>query len=161
MMWFCQSFLRLLAIVISCVLLSESVFANDDVDNSSPDHLIFGVAPFMSPMALMKRMAPLRDYLSDSLGVKVLIETTIDAKDFSRRTLDGRYDFVLTNPTFSLMAIDRGEFQIVATQKKKLAGHFVVLESSGIQNIKELTGKRIGAPPKSRLYGPVNSSIST
>ena len=43
-------------------------------------------------------------------------------KDFSKRTLNGRYDIVLTNPTFSLMAMDKGGFQIIASQKKKLSG---------------------------------------
>lgn len=49
--------------------------------------------------------------------------------------------------------MDQGGFEIVATQKKKLSGHFVVLENSDIQNISQLAGKRIGAPPKVGFMG--------
>jgi len=147
------SIVRLLSTVLFLALFNGSLHAHDEVTHPSSDRLIFGIAPFMSPLALVKRMAPLRTYLSDALGVEVLIETTTDAKDFARRTLSGHYDFVLTNPTFSLMAIDKGEFQIVATQKSKLLGYFVVLENSNIKDIKDLAGKRIGAPPKVGFMG--------
>lgn len=150
---FHHGFYRLLAIIVSCLILSEAVLASNDPTDSPPERLKFGIAPFMSPMALLKRMAPLRDYLSDSLGVEIVIETTTDANEFNKRTLRSQYDFVLTNPTFSLMALNKGEFQIVAAQKKKLSGHFVVLDSSNIQEITDLAGKRIGCPPKVGFMG--------
>ena len=132
----------------------ESVLAESD---NTQKRLVFGIAPFMSPIALVKRMAPLRDYLSNSLGVPVLIETTTDAREFSRRTLAGKYDFVLTNPTFSLMAMDQGNFQIIASQKKKLTGHFVVMQNSHISDIKHLKNKRVGCPPKVGFMGQLIS----
>ncbi|MCW9012242.1 MAG: phosphate/phosphite/phosphonate ABC transporter substrate-binding protein [Gammaproteobacteria bacterium] len=143
---------RLLCVVILSVLFSSLVHAHEEVTKPS-ERLIFGISPFMSPMALVKRMAPLRTYLSGALDVEVTIETATDAKDFARRTLAGHYDFVLTSPTFSLMAMDHGGFEIVATQKKKLSGHFVVLADSDIQDIKDLADKRMGAPPKIGFMG--------
>lgn len=134
-------------------MVNGPVYAREDITSSNSQRMIFGVAPFMSPLALVKRMAPLRTYLSDSMGVEIIIETTTNANEFSKRTLSGHYDFVLTNPTFSLIALDKADFQIVATQKNKLSGYFVVLETSDIKDIRSLSGKRIGAPPKVGFMG--------
>lgn len=140
--------IKLISVFLSCVLLSQPLTASQ-----SPERLKLGIAPFMSPLALLKRMAPLRDYLSDSLGMEVIIETTTDANEFLNRTLRSQYDLILTNPTFSLMALDHGGFKIVATQKKKLSGYFVVLENSNISDISSLSGKQIGCPPKVGFMG--------
>ena len=146
-------FIHTLSVVICCLLFSTTASAHDENHDHPEGSLIFGIAPFMSPLALMKRMAPLRNYLSQQLGVDVLIETSTDATEFGKRTLDGHYDIVLTNPTFSLMAVDKGGFQIVATQKKKMSGHFIVLNDSPIQSIQDLGGKLVGAPPRVGFMG--------
>lgn len=134
------------------MLLNHSVLA---AENSTPanDKLIFGIAPFMSPLALIKRMAPLRNYLTQTLGTDVIIETATDAREFAKRTLNGRYDFVLTNPTFSLMAMDTGHFQIVASQKNKLSGYFIALKDSPFNSINDLDGTKVGAPPEVGFMG--------
>lgn len=119
----------------------------------SPAPLVFGIAPFMSPMALVKRMAPLRDYLSEALGVEVIIETSNDAEEFVKRTLAGRYHFVLTNPVFSLRAMDQGDFQLLASQHRLMAGYFVVMEDSPIREVHDLAGRLVGAPPKVGFLG--------
>ena len=143
----------LLFFILAVILTCNPVQAEKDMTSGSSRHLLFGIAPFMSPLALVKRMAPLRDYLSERLGITVTIETSTDAKEFTQRTLNGRYDFVLTNPTFSLMALDRGNFQIIATQKQKLAGYFITLNNSPIETIDDLAGKKVGAPPKIGFMG--------
>ena len=144
--------IRVWAVIVLGLLIVLTGNANAK-EEYRQHHLVFGIAPFMSPLALAKRMAPLRAYLSSTLGHKVVIETTTDADEFARRTNSMRYDFVLTNPSFALMALDTGNFSIVGSQKKKLAGHFVVMETSPIQTINELGGKRIGTPPEAGFMG--------
>lgn len=145
--------ISLLSVLICCILFSKSVFGLDEQNKPITEQLIMGIAPFMSPTSLVKRMAPLRQYLSESIGVDVLIETATTPVVFTERTLNGRYDIVFTNPTFSLMALDKGGFQALATLKKELSGCFIVLENSKIQNIKDLGGKLVGAPPKIGFLG--------
>lgn len=142
----------LVSMLFAGVILTAPVCA-DDFSTPSNKPLVFGIAPFMSPMALLNRMAPFRDYISRALEREVLIETATDAKEFAKRTLKGRYDFVLTNPTFSLMAMDNGGFEIIATQKKKLSGIFITLENSDVQVVEDLAGKKVGAPPKVGFLG--------
>lgn len=150
-----RSFLALFLLI--SLPLASTAAAEVTTNNTPNERLVFGIAPFMSPLALVKRMAPLRDYLSQEMGVEVVIETTNDATEFGKRSLSGKYDFVLTNPTFSLMALDQGGFQIVASQKKKLTGHFVVLEDSKINHIDDLKGLQVGCPPKVGFMGQLIS----
>ena len=102
----------LFVISLTVAVLSQSVHASAPEKSQTPvseNELVFGIAPFMSPLALLKRMAPLRDYLSKILGRPVRIETATDASEFTKRTLEGRYHFVLTNPTFSLLTEEKGD----------------------------------------------------
>ena len=153
MRWIYKLNFFLVLFFLFCAFLSSPLSATDHISQPKSERLVLGIAPFMSPLALIKRMAPLRDYLSSELGIEVTIETTTDAKQFSQRTLAGRYDLLLTNPTFSLMVMDKGNFVIIATQKKKLAGYFIALEKSNIKTIYDLTGKSVGAPPKVGFMG--------
>lgn len=152
MMGYC----RYVAYVLGLVLcLNQGVYADHRVhpqpDTDSP--MVFGVAPFMSPLALVKRLAPLRRYLSERTGHKLSIETAADARTFSEQTVKGRYDIVLTNPTFAAIALDSGNHRLLASQAKSLYGMLVVRKNSGYQNIGQLAGKTIGSPPEVGFLG--------
>lgn len=123
---------------------------------SSQKPLIFGVAPFMSPVALVKRMSPLRDYLSKSLNRPVIIETTKDAKEYVPRALEGRYDLILGSPTFSLMMADSGLYDVRLTQDRPMTGHLVVLADSSVKTVEDLRGKKIGTPPEAGFLGQLS-----
>ena len=88
-------------------------------------HILLGIAPFMSPLALARRMAPLRDYLARSLKQPVIIETSTDATEFVQRSLSGRYDILLTNPPFALAALEEGHYHLLVTQKGSMVGEVV------------------------------------
>lgn len=121
--------------------------------------LRFGVAPFMSPVALIKRMDPLRQYLVDQLGVDFKMETSAVAKDFVKRTQEGRYDVIYTSPTFSLLAMEQTQVELVATLEINNAGVFLVNKQSRIVKLQDLAGKRVGAPPAFGFLGQL--AIST
>ncbi|MBT8449558.1 MAG: phosphate/phosphite/phosphonate ABC transporter substrate-binding protein [Gammaproteobacteria bacterium] len=146
----------LFVLVLILAVVSQPVVASDETKLQTPGsqhQLVLGIAPFMSPLALIKRMAPLRDYLSQIMGRTVRIETATDAREFTQRTLEGRYHFVLTNPTFALMALETSDFRLVATQKQHISGSLIVKADSEIQSVDQLAGKSIGAPPKVGFLG--------
>ncbi len=120
--------------------------------------LIFGVAPFMSPVALVKRMSPLRKYLSETLNRPVIIETTKDAKEYVPRALEGRYDLILGGPTFALMMADSDLYDLQLIQSSPMTGHLVVLVDSPVQTIEDLIGKKIGTPPAAGFLGQLSHS---
>ena len=143
-------------ILFLTLVLCNSLYANNDPVKPAEDNkeiLIFGVAPFMSSLALVKRMAPLRDYLSDKLGYTIVLETATQAEEFMKRTINGRYDFVMTSPTFALLAMDTQKFNLIASQSRELTGKLIVLMDSPYNNLKDLEGKIIGAPPRVGFLG--------
>ena len=139
------------------LLLTTSVLAANP-GKDSRETIVFGVAPFMSPLALVKRMSPLRDYLSETLDRPVIFETASHASDFLQRSVNDRYDYILTSPSFAVQAFDSGKFRLLAIQQKKLSGHIVVLKDSKIKKIEDLAGKTMGSPPEigflGQLIGP-------
>ena len=151
--------IRLLRILLHSTLVSLlicSTCATANTENhtiNAGQPLILGVAPFMSPLALSKRMAPLRNYLTKRLNRQVIFETTIDAREYAKRSLEGRYDLLLTNPTFALVVLNKGNYALQLSQVRPLSGMLIVMKDSPITTIEQLAGKKIGAPPKIGFLG--------
>ncbi len=113
--------------------------------------LTLGILPFMSPIALFKRFAPLRDYLSEATGRQVLLETARDYPKYVRRTAQRRYDIVFTAPHFVLPALRDGAYQLQATDIERLAAVVLVPSGSAIRNPAQLAGQRIATPPSQAI----------
>ncbi len=113
--------------------------------------LILGILPFMSPIALFKRFAPLRDYLSEATGRQVLLETARDYPEYVRRTAQRRYDIVLTAPHFVLPALRDGLYQLQATDIERLAAVVLVPSASTIRDPAQLAGLRVATPPSQAI----------
>lgn len=147
------------ALILGCL----SIATVAEPGNLGEETIIFGVAPFMSPLALVKRMTPLREYLSEILERPVIIETASHARVFLQRSINGRYDYILTSPSFALKTYDSGKYLLLVTQKNKISGQIVVLNKSEIMSINDLAGKTIGSPPKvgflGQMIGPFFNEI--
>ncbi|HED15461.1 MAG TPA: phosphate/phosphite/phosphonate ABC transporter substrate-binding protein [Gammaproteobacteria bacterium] len=132
--------------VLTCI--TTSAIAGKYTTRSNKNKpLTFAILPFLSPIALTKRFAPLRDYLSEKLGKEVVIETASSYEDFTKKTNNGEYDFVLTAPHFTLMALDTGKYELRAAYIKKLQANVVVKTDSLVNSVQDLAGKQIGVPP--------------
>jgi phosphonate transport system substrate-binding protein len=110
--------------------------------------LVFGVLPSESPLALFKRLAPLREYLGRRLGKEVVLESAKDFAQHVRRTDQGRYDIVLTAPHMALRALDRDRYEVVASFVKPLSAVLVVPENSPVRTSQDLARLRIATPPE-------------
>jgi len=109
--------------------------------------LTFAILPFLSPIALTKRFAPLRNYLAEKLGKDVVIVTTSSFETFIERTANDEYDFILTAPHFTVMALDSGKYEVKAVYLKMLQAYIVVRNDSMVNSVSDLAGKSIGVPP--------------
>jgi phosphonate transport system substrate-binding protein len=114
---------------------------------SSVKVLTFGFLPVESPVALFKRFAPLRDYLSVQLQQKIRMETAKNFAEFVRRTEQRQYDIVFTAPHMALHALDSKKYEVAATFAKPLKAVIVARKNSPIQNLAGLEGKTIATPP--------------
>jgi len=109
--------------------------------------LIMGILPFMSPIALIKRFAPLRDYLAQQIGRPVVLQTARDFPEFARRTQRRHYDIVLTAPHMVLLALDSGHYRLQVAYADPLAAVILVPKESGIRSMTQLNGKVVATPP--------------
>lgn len=145
---------RRLGIVVVVFLLWPLASAGGDrvapktpASASSENFLTFGFLPVESPVALFKRFAPLRDYLSVQLQQKIRMETAKDFAEFVRRTEQRQYDIVFTAPHMALLALDSNKYEPAVTFAKPLKAVIVVRKNSPIQNLPGLEGKTIATPP--------------
>ena len=148
----------LLFLLLFCQNLTAGATERVAPAQSAEAPVLFGIAPFMSPLALARRMASLREYLTRTLKRPVMIETSTDATEFAQRSLSGRYDILFTNPPFALAALDTGHYRLMVTQNRPMVGEIVVLSSSPVTTVEQLAGKSIGTPPKVGLLGHIIES---
>jgi len=112
---------------------------------AAPDRtaLRFGIMPFNSTLALFKTHQPLRQYLQAALGRPVELYTAADYFSFLNASLAGSYDLAITGPHFGIMSQQKG-YEPLVRYKAILQPVFVVRPNSGIRNLEDLRGKRIG-----------------
>lgn len=131
-------------LTIVALLASTWVYAAEQV-------ITFGVLPAESPVALFKRLAPLREYLSKQLNQEVKLETARDFPEFARRTASRQYDIVLTAPHMAIPPVDAGTYILAATYVNPLKAVIVVAQTSPVKTLDDLVGKRIATPPKQAI----------
>jgi phosphonate transport system substrate-binding protein len=141
---------RAVAIALALLLLwAVPAWANNPVDR--PDEatrpLVLGLLPFMSPIALFQRFAPLRAYLEGRTGRTIVLQTARDYPEFVRRTTQRRYDIVLTAPHFVLLALDSGHYQVQATYQDPLAALVLVRKDGAERKVADLADKLVATPP--------------
>jgi phosphonate transport system substrate-binding protein len=107
----------------------------------------FGLLPFASPVALFQRFAPLRDYLNDQLHTHLTLQTDRDYPTHVQRIESGEYDLLLTAPHFVPIALDTGQYELLAAYKEDLATVYLVALDNPARSIADLAGRRIGTPP--------------
>ncbi|WP_455209401.1 phosphate/phosphite/phosphonate ABC transporter substrate-binding protein [Kaarinaea lacus] len=138
-------------LAISMYLCGSIAIANeldaDKTESGSKTYLIFGFLPMESPVALFKRFAPLREYLSTQIQQEIRMETAKNFREFSERTLHRQYDIVFTAPHMALHALDGDLYELAATFNEPLKSVFVVQEKSSIQDVSGLEGVTVATPP--------------
>lgn len=132
--------------VAQVMWISTTAFAVPS-QHKSDDDVVFSILPFLSPVALMKRFIPLRQYLENTTGKTIIIESAPNFPEYLRRTVNHDYDVVYTAPHFVPFTLKDGHYQLLAASND-LAAHIIVGKSGDIKNINQLAGKRISHGPK-------------
>lgn len=138
--------------IICCILLSffiTTAFADPEQKQlaHSPKALGLGLLPFMSPMSLLKRFSPLRNYMAEQLQRDVYIESAPNFGSFIERTQKGDYDIVYTAPHFVELALKSGHYELIAAPARRLKAHVMVRNDSQHRSINDLAGMRIAHGP--------------
>lgn len=140
---------RYLAIA-SCVSLfcTPHVFA---AENDKP--LLLGFVPAFNTERMVTTFEPFVDYLANTMGIALRMETAPDLKEFLRRTNEEkRYDFLFTPPHFYLAAERKAGYRAIARVKgTDIRAVLVVRQDSPINVAADLRGKQIASLEASSL----------
>lgn len=140
-----KALLSMLCLVL-LISLSTSTLA-DISKKKSEDELVFGILPFLSPVALLKRFSPLKEYLEKTTGKKIILESAPSFPEYVKRTLNHEYDLVYTAPHFVPLTLDDNHYQLLAASNN-ISSHIVVAKSSKMKQVEQLAGKRIAHGPE-------------
>lgn len=132
-------------------LLLFSLTSNGVRADAEPAPLVMGLLPFVSPITLYKRFAPLREHLSRELGREVIFATAPTFSRFKTETERGEYDIVLTAPHFVPAALDSGHYHLQATPTNSLSAHLVVRADSEARTLADLRDPLVATPPDSAI----------
>ena len=110
--------------------------------------LEFGVFPYLSARALLGSYQPLKVYLEEQLGRKVLFSTAPSFQIFHERTLKGEYDLVLTPPHFARYAQSVVGYVPIGVYSKVLRSVVAVRKGPGISQVSDLRGKTVVVPDR-------------
>ena len=128
------------------ITFSSTAALADISEKKSKDELVFGILPFLSPVALLKRFSPLKDYLEKTTGKKIIIESAPSFPEYVKRTLNHEYDLVYTAPHFVPLTLEDSHYELLAASNN-ISSHIIVNKSSAITRIEQLAGKRIAHGP--------------
>ncbi|MCP4042428.1 MAG: phosphate/phosphite/phosphonate ABC transporter substrate-binding protein [Gammaproteobacteria bacterium] len=136
---------KLLCSVLVCLFfILQSLFVAPSFALSDPP-LTMGMLPYLSPRTLFKNWEPLRAHLELKMGRPISFATAPNYVTFSKRTIDGVYDVVLSTSHLGRLAqVDAGLVPL-ARPEKQLHGIFIAMEQ-GIDNLQALKGKRLATP---------------
>ena len=136
-------------LTLFCITLFLSLSTSSLADinqNKSKDEIVFGILPFLSPVVLIKRFAPLKNYLEKATGKTIVIESAPNFPEYVKRTLNHEYDLVYTAPHFVPMTMEDSHYQLLAASNN-ISSHFIVKNSSNISRVEQLAGKRVAHGP--------------
>lgn len=138
---------RMCTLLLAIFILILATNSQASSSRDGEEGLIMGILPFMSPIALFKRFAPLRDYISYRVNQEVVFETASDFEKFVKRTNENHYDLILTAPHFVNSALDSGNYHLIATVKSPLSANIMVRGDSEYKTLGDLAGRQIAHAP--------------
>jgi len=113
--------------------------------------LRIGIAPFNTPVALLRTHQPLRDYLERVLNRPVKLFSSPSHAEFLRDSLNGRFDIVITPAHLGAICLQE-VFAPLVRYQGTLDFIFVVRAGQEFTTISTLRGKRIAFPDHTAIF---------
>lgn len=84
------------------------------------ESILIGIAPHSSARIILESHASLRSFLEARLGRNVEIVTAPTFSEFTRRSLQGQYDLLITSPHLALLAQEQAGYKPLMTYTQGL-----------------------------------------
>jgi len=131
--------------LIFCLFITLHAANAENSTQEKRASLTFGVLPIISTHKLIKRFSPLSDFLSECLGVEIILETAPNYKKFMQRSnSEKRYDILFTAPHFYYLAEQQAGYKVVVRiAAPELVSIIAVNKESSINSVRELKNRTL------------------
>lgn len=138
------------AFLITTLLLSNLFCSNVYSDDGKTYR--FGVVPQFEARRLHAIWSPILKELNNQTGYNFILEGAPTIAEFEKLFMAGHFDFAYMNPYHFILANQlQGYLPLIRDVGKTLHGVLVVKNSSKIENVKDLDGKKIAFPSPNAL----------
>lgn len=120
--------------------------------------LVMGIHPNISARTILATYQPLREFLTEELGMPVNMYTAPDFQSYVVRTLTGEFDVAVTAPHLARIAQKRGGYTPEFKYAKELTGVVVVKNTSAVTNIEGLRGQIVALPDRLTVISIMGSA---
>lgn len=103
-----------------------------------------GLAPYLSPAALLAAFRPMREHLERTLARPVEMVTAKDFAALIEATRRGDHDLVLVPAHLAALAVADWRFELLATANEAVTVQVLVLASGPIKTVADLRGGKAG-----------------
>jgi phosphonate transport system substrate-binding protein len=123
------------------------------------DSLTLGFLPYLTAGELMQKYTPLATYLGKEVGIPVTIKVTKDYVEHTQLAGEDKIDIAFLGGIVYVKVVEKyGKKRLLARYemngKPTFQGIIIVSKKSPLQNLSELTGKRVA-------FGDPNSTLSS
>ena len=105
----------LLSVLLSCAAFSVQA-----------KEYTLGIVPQQGPVKMFKSWKPIVDYLSETTGFKISLQTEKSIAEFEKVLYAGAYDFAYMNPFHFTVANERKNYRAVVRAAKNIKGILVM-----------------------------------
>lgn len=140
--------LTLLLAVTMLFSLSACGKKNGSEEGKTPEKLVLGFVPLKDGDKLIEDVKPLSEILTKAIGIPVEAFTATNYVGVVEAMGSGKVDFGIIPPFAYLLAHKESNATVILSALNKhgkptYKTEFLVMKDSGIQNIKDLAGKKI------------------
>jgi phosphonate transport system substrate-binding protein len=115
---------KITAFLFACIALCAVNFAHAN------DSILIGIAPHSSARIILESHSSLRSFLETRFGKPVEIVTAPNFSEFTRRSLQGQYDLLITSPHLALIAQEHASYTPIMTYTQGLETVLVSLNET-------------------------------
>ena len=137
--------MKILLCTLSCLLL----LARSPIAFSADDERVYVLAraPQLSPLNLIKSWQPFVAYLAEETQSQIKLKVYDKRADFESDLLEGRHDFIYSNPGYFVVANElHGYVPLIRSDKSRLKGIIVTRKDSPIRSLDDLKNQTIAFP---------------
>jgi len=133
-------------VYFKCISLLALIYAGF-ISNATAKDLVFSTPPTQSAEVTLKNYQPLIEYLSKTIGHRIVIDPARNFQEYTSKMRKGEYDMVLDGAHFIKWRIEKLHHRVIAKQPGDLHFVLVVKNKSIYKHEKDLWAEPVCSMP--------------